>query len=76
MDEELLEELRKLIDCQFISDIRLSLTKEKLLYYIEYNRMQGYSLEEWSEACDYLFEDGMGLLQFHDFESLLDYLKK
>ena len=74
MGEELLEKIRKLTECRFISDIKLSISKRELFYYLKEERLDDYCLKEWEEVCNYLFEEEGNKVHFENENDLAEYL--
>jgi len=53
-DKQLLEDLRKLAGCDYLSDLRFSCSRESLLQAIRKLHPEDYSPAQWQYAACYL----------------------
>lgn len=74
--EGLLETIQEVVGCFYLSDLHSYISKQQLLSIMEKLKLEQYSLNEWSGACSYIFEQGEAKLKFKTYQELIDYLSK
>lgn len=74
--EGLLETIQEIVGCFYLSDLHRFVNKKRLLSIIGELKLEQYSLNEWSGACSYIFEQGEVELKFATYEELIEYLSQ